>query len=100
MQLLSDGNRRTESKTKKKVPEIVDTGFQKESTPKGEGQHMKVEIEELEYLCWVQMIWMWISPGSSGSSEPTPEERLRKGGAQGGSGSSPPNWIPNSGVQG
>ena len=35
-----------------------------------------------------------------GSSEPTPEEPLRRGGAQGGSGSNPPNWIPNRGVQG
>ena len=35
-----------------------------------------------------------------GSSEPTPEGPLRGRGAQGGSGSSPPNWIPNSGVQG
>ena len=34
-----------------------------------------------------------------GSSEPTPEEPLRRRGAQGGSGSSPPNWIPNLGVQ-
>ena len=33
-------------------------------------------------------------------SEPTPEELLRWGGAQGGSGSSPPIWIPNRGVQG
>ena len=35
-----------------------------------------------------------------GSSEPTPEEPLRRRGAEGGSGSSPSNWIPNSGVQG
>ena len=34
------------------------------------------------------------------SSELTPEELLRGGGAQGGSGLSPPNCIPNSGVQG
>ena len=40
------------------------------------------------------------NPGNLSSSDPTPEEPLRRGGAQGGSGSSPPNWIPNSGVQG
>ena len=34
------------------------------------------------------------------SSEPTPEESLCGGGAQGGSGSNPPSWIPNRGVQG
>ena len=39
-------------------------------------------------------------PGSSGSSEPTPEEPLRWRGAQGGSWSNPPKWIPNRGVQG
>ena len=33
------------------------------------------------------------------SSEPTPEETLRRGGAQGGSGSHGPSWIPNRGVQ-
>ena len=31
--------------------------------------------------------------------EPTSEEPLRGGGAQGGSGSTPPSWIPNRGVQ-
>ena len=35
-----------------------------------------------------------------GSSEPTPEEPLRRVGAQGGSGLNPPIWNPNSGVQG
>ena len=40
------------------------------------------------------------NPRVLGSSEPTPEEALRRGGAQGGSGSNPPNWIPNRGVQG
>ena len=34
-----------------------------------------------------------------GSSEPTPEKPLRSGGAQGGSQSNPPSWIPNRGVQ-
>ena len=40
------------------------------------------------------------NPGVLGSSEPTPEDPQRRGGAQGGSGSSPPSWIPNRGVQG
>ena len=44
--------------------------------------------------------WGTRNPRVLGSSEPTPEEPLRRGGAQGGSGSNPPNWIPNSGVQG
>ena len=35
-----------------------------------------------------------------GSSGPTPVEPLRRRGAQGGSGSSLLNWIPNRGVQG
>ena len=39
------------------------------------------------------------NPWVLASSEPTPEEPLRRGGAQGGSGSSPPIWIPNCGVQ-
>ena len=37
---------------------------------------------------------------SRGDLEPTPEEPLRGGEGQGGSGSSPPMWIPNRGVQG
>ena len=40
------------------------------------------------------------TPLVGGSVEPTPEEPLRREGAQGGSGSSPLNWIPNRGVQG
>ena len=40
------------------------------------------------------------NPRVLSSLEPTPEEHLRRGGAQGGSGSSPPSWIPNRGVQG
>ena len=40
------------------------------------------------------------NPQVFGSLEPTHEEPLRRGGAQGGSGSSPPSWIPNCGVQG
>ena len=39
------------------------------------------------------------NPGVLASSEPTPEKPLRRGGAQGLSGSSIPNWIPNRGVQ-
>ena len=40
------------------------------------------------------------NPRVLGSSEPTPEEPLCRGGAQGGSGSRSPNWSPNGGVQG
>ena len=40
------------------------------------------------------------NPRVLSSSEPTPEEPLRGGGAQGGSGSSPPNRIPNRGGPG
>ena len=40
------------------------------------------------------------NPRVLGSSEPTPEESLRWGGAQGGFGSNTANWIPHSGVQG
>ena len=40
------------------------------------------------------------NPRVLGSSEPTPEKTLRRGGTQGGSGSNPPNWIPNRRVQG
>ena len=39
------------------------------------------------------------NPWVLGPSEPTPEEPRRWGGVQGGSGSSPPSWIPNRGVQ-
>ena len=40
------------------------------------------------------------TPRVLGSSEPTSEEPLRGRGAQGGSGSNPPNWISNSRVHG
>ena len=41
-----------------------------------------------------------LEPLVLGSSEPNPEEPLCGGGAQGGSGSSAPNWIPDCGGPG